>query len=430
MKTDAGSTASSHAASHAAGAAAATGAGGPPKALSADAQRALASSSQLGVVNPGMLADTVHRAGPNAKALAAEVRGQLEPADQKRFDEALAKAGGSGNDSLADHAERAGAGALTGGGQAAVTQGNKVAADGAAKVAAGTDKLVKNPHLEKVWTPYTSPFTGSGGFNPALSDYLQKNGIQQAPLVQTPPNGSLTKAAAQQQGISTGKAANINGTLAENDVAANQRATGNPVKQGVITGPGGVELKDANGNNITHRPKGSREVDVRTYEPHASGDPRLATVRDHEVKLGDREFSGRAKTQAIRDAADIQANRAVRAEGFDLEAKGTKLAAGGKALAVVGKVARPVGLALNAVELGSAFKADGNRIGENTMRSASGLAGGAAGAWGGASVGAAIGTAIFPGVGTVVGGVVGGIIGGVGGEAIGSGLFNAVKSWF
>ena len=92
-----------------------------------------------------------------------------------------------------------------------------------------------------------------------------------------------------------------------------------------------------------------------------------------------------------------------------MEASGATSAGGGELLSKVGKVARPVGLVMDAVEVGSAFRADGNRIGENTGRAASGLAGGAAGGWGGAAVGAAVGTAIFPGVGTVVGGVIGGI---------------------
>ena len=116
------------------------------------------------------------------------------------------------------------------------------------------------------------------------------------------------------------------------------------------------------------------------------------------------------------DVAALEANRGVRGAGQLLEN--------------VGKVARPVGVVLDAISLTQAYQADGNRIGENTGRTASGIAGGALGGWGGAAAGAAIGTAIFPGVGTVVGGVIGGIAGACGGDAAGRGIFDTVKGWF
>lgn len=92
-------------------------------------------------------------------------------------------------------------------------------------------------------------------------------------------------------------------------------------------------------------------------------------------------------------------------------------------------MARPIGIAISALEIGSAFQADGNRIGINTAGKVTSLAGGAGGAWAGAAAGAALGS-VVPGVGTVVGGIVGGIVGGLAGENVASKAFNAVKGWF
>jgi hypothetical protein len=122
------------------------------------------------------------------------------------------------------------------------------------------------------------------------------------------------------------------------------------------------------------------------------------------------------RPQVPPDPEALKANRLLRGSGQVLES--------------VGKIARPVGVVLDAISLGQAFQADGNRIGENTGRTASGVAGGALGGWGGAAAGAAIGTAIFPGVGTVVGGIIGGIGGALAGDAAGRGVFDTVKSWF
>jgi hypothetical protein len=102
--------------------------------------------------------------------------------------------------------------------------------------------------------------------------------------------------------------------------------------------------------------------------------------------------------------------------------------AGGTArtLETFGRVARPVAIATDAVRLGAAFHADGNRIGNNTIRTggsvAGGWAGAAAGAWAGAQGGAAAGAAIgalFGGVGAAPGAAIGGFIGGLGGGILG-----------
>ncbi len=108
----------------------------------------------------------------------------------------------------------------------------------------------------------------------------------------------------------------------------------------------------------------------------------------------------------------------------------------------VEKVALPVGVALDAARLGTAYLADGNRVGTHLVQTGAGIAGGwagaaagtAAGAEGGAALGGAIG-ALFAGVGAVpgaaIGGVAGGIIGGVagayGGSIAGEHIANAVR---
>ena len=122
------------------------------------------------------------------------------------------------------------------------------------------------------------------------------------------------------------------------------------------------------------------------------------------------------ESQVAHDAARLTQNGSLRGAGHALES--------------VGRIARPVGVIIDTVNVASAYRADGNQIGENTGRAVSGVAGGAAGGWGGAVGGAAIGTAIFPGPGTVVGGIVGAIGGAFVGDAAGRGIFNGVKSFF
>ena len=72
---------------------------------------------------------------------------------------------------------------------------------------------------------------------------------------------------------------------------------------------------------------------------------------------------------------------------------------------------------------GCSYKADGGKIGKNTVVTSAEVAGSWTGGIGGSKLGAmggaAIGTAICPGLGTLVGGIVGGIVGGVGGSFVG-----------
>lgn len=108
-----------------------------------------------------------------------------------------------------------------------------------------------------------------------------------------------------------------------------------------------------------------------------------------------------------------------------------------EAVSKTGKVLAPVAVAADVVQLGQAVQQDGGRVGDNTGRTASGVAaswgGAAVGAKGGAVVGAAIGS-VVPGVGTAVGAVVGGLVGavtgGIGGDWVGRHGYDWVKSWF
>ena len=162
-------------------------------------------------------------------------------------------------------------------------------------------------------------------------------------------------------------------------------------------------------------PEYKRRVDVYGEKPPAK-DPRYNEVVHREVKAGSTTRTSRILDEVSKDARQLADNRAVR-RGSQILSKG-------------GRVLRPVGMVMDTVNVGKAFRADGNRVGVNTGRAVSGLAGGAGGAWGGASIGATIGTMVAPGVGTVIGGAVGGIIGGLAGDAAGRGLFGAVRKLF
>lgn len=87
--------------------------------------------------------------------------------------------------------------------------------------------------------------------------------------------------------------------------------------------------------------------------------------------------------------------------------------AGGHAVAVAAVV-------MDGKDIYDSYKADGNKVGKNTVTTTAGVAGSWAGGIGGAKVGAmggaAIGTMICPGIGTAIGGVIGGLIGGIAGS--------------
>jgi nucleoid-associated protein YgaU len=81
------------------------------------------------------------------------------------------------------------------------------------------------------------------------------------------------------------------------------------------------------------------------------------------------------------------------------------------------KVFAPIGIAVDAVQLRSAWKKD-NGFGPNVRQVAGSAAGGWVGAAGGVELGAAIGS-LVPGVGTVIGALMGGMAGAVAGSGVG-----------
>lgn len=256
----------------------------------------------------------------------------------------------------------------------------------------GRQLLVDNPILTKRWESTVSAWTGRGGFTQGLEQLLQSHGIEVVPVINQPPAGSLGR----NSGVSAARANNINGDLARDAIADRYRSQG-----------AGVSTEQWRNN-------GTRRVDVVADLP--ANDPRFSRRIETESKVGRAGLDSSIERQVAKDAEALHANRLLRGSGRVLEG--------------IGKVARPVGLVLDAVQIGEAFHADGNRIGVQTGRTVSGVAGGALGAWGGAAAGAAIGTAIFPGVGTAVGGIIGGIGGAIAGDAGGRSLFDKVKSWF
>lgn len=265
-------------------------------------------------------------------------------------------------------------------------------AAGQGMLQAGTKLLVDNPILRKQWDSTTSAWTQKGGFTGGLRDLLTGAGIEHSQNVNGSPPGSLGPGS----GVKREVANNTNGALARDAIADRWRAAGYDVRTEV----------PANG--------GARRVDVVVDMPAA--DPRMSERLEIESKVGRTGLDTDIRRQVALDGDALRSNQALRRSGQVLEG--------------VGKVARPVGLVLDVIEVGQAFRADGNQVGANTGRAASGVAGGALGGWGGAAAGAAIGTAIFPGVGTVIGGVIGGIGGAIGGDMAGRGLFDTVRSWF
>lgn len=265
-------------------------------------------------------------------------------------------------------------------------------AAGQGLAARGSQLLIDNPILTKRWESTTSAWTGQGGFTPGLRQLLAGHGIE----FQLRPNGFPAGSLARSSGVPLAHANNINGALARDAIADRFRAQGFD-----------VSTEQARNN-------GARRVDVVAQS--RSADLRLLERIEVESKVGRTGLDSDVRRQASLDAAALAENGMLRRSGRVLEG--------------VGKVARPVGIVLDAVSLGRAFHADGDRVGVQTGRTASGVAGGALGGWGGAVGGAAVGTAIFPGVGTVIGGVIGGIAGAIGGDAAGRGLFDTVKNWF
>lgn len=260
----------------------------------------------------------------------------------------------------------------------------------------GDGVLIDNPILNKRWEFAKSAWTGKGGPSESLKSLLESHGIDVLPESSAVPHGSLDPEQAKARGLSRQQANNVNGSVARDAIAARFQAQG---------------FKDV--ETEVARLDGKRRVDVFAVKP--GSDPRYATHVETESKVGRTAAGSVERAQVAKDAQQLADNRALRR--------------GGTLLSRSGRIIRPLGVAIDAVNVTQAYRADGNRVGEHTGRAASGLAGGAAGAWGGAAAGAAIGSAV-PVVGTLIGGVVGGIIGGVVGDAAGRGLFNGIRELF
>jgi len=269
---------------------------------------------------------------------------------------------------------------------------NGLWAAGQAMASQGKHLLVDNPILIKRWENTTSAWTGRSGFSSPLRELLTSHGIEFNATAHAAPPNSVGKSA----GIPKEVANNTNGALARDAIADRWRAAGHDVS---IEQP---------------RNGGSRRVDV--VADTRGGDPRNRTRVEIESKVGYTSKSSTIVEQVAKDAQALAENRTLRQTGVALER--------------AGKVLRPVGAVMDAIEVGSAFHADGNRVGEKTGRAVAGVAGGALGGWGGAAAGAAIGTAILPVGGTVVGGLIGGAIGAFGGDQLAKGAFDTIKGWF
>jgi hypothetical protein len=399
-----------------------------------------------------MVADAARVDFRSASMAYNQIESQLNVGDASRFAQDVRAASAANNNAIgpvnsptnnhgraiaaAGNGAVAVGGAIADRGAAVVQRGTSAVARGTEVAARGTQALINNPILTIRWEATTSAWTGLGGFRPGLDTRLTAGGIEVVQGVNAPPTGSVARGAIVNGApVGRGLAANMNGGLAENMIADRYRAQGFNVTQGA-----NMYVGASSPNNVLQN--GARIVDVVAERPNA--DPRMNSRIEIESKVGLTGNSGRAATEAANDITRLADNRAARANGLALEASGnrvvragetaieagTTLGRGGAALRGIGRVARPVGLVMDAIDLRSAYQADGGRIGQNTGRAVSGIAGGAAGGWGGAAAGAAIGTMIFPGVGTVIGGLIGGIGGAFAGDAAGKGIFNSISSWF
>ena len=269
---------------------------------------------------------------------------------------------------------------------------------GLAPDVAGRRVLRDNPILEVQWRSTVSPVSGSSGFSGPLRRAMDSAGLQHDFKVNQPPvNGTP---------VNTSASKTHNGNAARDAIADDFR-----------TRPDHVRVQnEADGLIVRKSSLGTRHVDVTAIRRGIRPEDNVRL--DIESKLGRASASTGPKgnlAQVAKDGERIGDNIKVRNLGAAFEG--------------VGKVARPVGLAIDAVQLGSAIKADGGKFGDNSQRAAGSLVGGAAGAWGGAQAGAAIGSLGGP-VGTVVGGLAGAAVGGIIGSGVGEKTVDFIKGWF
>ncbi len=269
---------------------------------------------------------------------------------------------------------------------------------GMAPDVAGRRVLRDNPLLEVQWRSTTSPVTGRSGFSGPLERAMDKAGIRHDFAVAPRPVNGTT--------INTSASKTFNGHAAR-DAIADQLRTDPRYSQ---------VANEADGTIVRQTSMGERHVDVTAIRAGARPEDNVRV--DVESKLGSAAGSRGPKgnlAQVAKDGERILENAGIRRIGAVAEG--------------VGKVARPAGVVIDAVQIGSAIKADGGTFGDNSQRAAGSLVGGAAGAWGGAQAGAAIGSLGGP-VGTVVGGLAGAAIGGIVGSGVGEKAVDWVKGWF
>ncbi len=332
-------------------------------------------------------------------------------------------------------------GIVFGTGQGSSDAGRWLTQRGAQHTARGQDQLARSAEIfqkypaqfSQQWDFTRSAVNGNGGASGPLMRYMDSHGIQhngKAP--NAPPAGSVANAQqASRIGVPANQINNHNGTVAENAIAQRLRAQGYTVQQNaMVDTPLGKRDVDVLATKNVGHPTLSEEIRVESKA--GGGSPtrpleRVAKGSNNRAQI-DKDASVLAEHKAKAPAAQAQ-GRQLHTQGTEAIDRGSELAKAGKAARVVGKIARPIGVVASAFEIGSAYKADGNKVGLNTAGKVASLAGGAGGAWAGAAAGAAIGS-VVPGVGTVIGGVVGGIAGGLLGEAAVSGAFESVKGWF
>jgi RHS repeat-associated protein len=178
----------------------------------------------------------------------------------------------------------------------------------------------------------------------------------------------------------------------------NQRHQTEPPRGATVTG-----IRDTHAGRVnatTGKPVGDAVIRVdnphgKVTSPHINVNPTISGVADPHTSISPSTLKGLENT--------------------------------GKALDAIDHVAVPIAVGTDAVRLGVAFNADGNKVGDNTIVTAGSVAGGWAGAWAGATAGGALGAeggaavgSIFPGPGTAVGAAVGGLVGGIVGGISGS----------
>jgi hypothetical protein len=255
-----------------------------------------------------------------------------------------------------------------------------------------------------------SQSTSSTALAPTSSQ--KKSGIKSAPLDSRTVDTSKTKRESGiQRSISTKK----------NDFDKRSTALSSTARRNL--GGQSSPLISTTGSSRTRRESGQKNsqppaswagfpVPVLTAQVTQS---RVAQAHHVTTRAGvpmAEEQSGATLAGGVRGAVFLKAPSAVNPM---LEAFGSPQVRGAAKGAF--KVFAPIGIAVDAVQLRSAWKKD-NGFGPNVRQAAGSAAGGWVGAAGGVELGAAIGS-LVPGVGTVIGALMGGMAGAVTGSGFG-----------